>query len=101
MPITLEPIRDRVLIRKDTPEAMSKGGIIIPEVCKDMPITGEVLAVGPGKMNAKGFMVPIESQVGDRVLFPRYAGNNVTIKGEEFYLIPDGEIISKIESESP
>lgn len=93
MTLELLPLRDRVLVKKDTPDEHSAGGIIIPEVCKDPPMTGTVLAIGPGKVSPRGARLPMQVQVGDHVLFPRYAGNNVMIQDEKFFLIPESEIL--------
>ncbi len=70
----LEPLTDRVLVRRLDPESRSKGGIIIPDVAKEPPMLADVLAVGPGKHNDKGVLIPMPVKVGDRVLIGKYNG---------------------------
>lgn len=101
MTIRLKPLRDRVWISKDTPDDMTKGGIVIPEVCKDPPMTGTIVAVGPGRISSKGYHIPMESQVGDRVVFRKYNGCNVVIEDEKFFLLSEKDIEMRFSSIEP
>lgn len=92
----LKPLRNRVLIKRDTPEERTAGGIVIPEVCKDPPTTGTVLAVGPGRVTRYGVRLPMSVEEGDRVMFPRWSGNNVTVRGKTYLLVPEDDIIARI-----
>jgi chaperonin GroES len=88
MTIALKGLRGKVVIRKDKPAATTSGGIIIPESCREKPITGEVLSVGPGEISPEGYRQPTDIKAGDGILFHKYSGLNVTLDGEEFYIIP-------------
>ena len=101
----IHPQHDRILIRRDEPEQMSKGGILYADQSKDKPQRGIIIEVGPGKrlscaVNPRGFVVtPIEFQAGQRVLFTKYAGEGVKIEGEEFFLVKEEDVIGVIEEE--
>ncbi|HET9936378.1 MAG TPA: co-chaperone GroES [Methyloceanibacter sp.] len=80
------PLHDRVVVRRIEEDERTKGGIIIPDTAKEKPQEGEVIAVGPGRLNDKGERLPVEVNKGDRILFGKYSGSEVTV-GEESYLI--------------
>lgn len=96
--MNIKPLRDRLWVKKDTPEEKTAGGIVLPEVVKDKPMTGEVLAVGPGACSPHGELIPMEIKVGDRVLFKRYDGTNAIIQGQEVFVIPAREVLAIIET---
>lgn len=81
----IEPIKDRLLIKPDTPEQMSAGGIVLPTVATESPYTGEVIAVGP--------MVK-EVTKGDQVLYSRYAGTEIAEDGEDFMLLREPDVMA-------
>ena len=89
------PLADRVAIRpmEDTEEM--KGGLYIPDTAKEKPIQGEVIAVGPGRME-KGQRVPMELKVGDRVVYGKYTGSQVELEEEEIILIKESDVIAKL-----
>ena len=89
------PLADRVAIRpmEDTEEM--KGGLYIPDTAKEKPIQGQVIAVGPGRME-KGQRVPMELKVGDRVVYGKYSGTQVELEGEEIILIKEADVIAKL-----
>lgn len=95
----LKPRNDYVAIKRDAPEKVSPGGIelVLPVDADQEPAYGTVLAVGPGKRNKRGELVPLEVQVGQRVLLGHYAGNTVKVNGEEFVLMKEGEIFGVVE----
>ncbi len=97
MGIKFRPLQDRVLIRRVEEEERTAGGIIIPDTAKEKPMQGEVLAVGSGKRDEKGELIPLDVKVGDRVLFGKWAGTEVTIDGEELLIMSESDIMAIIE----
>lgn len=99
--MTIRPLHDRILIRRDAAETQSPGGIILPDSTKhDRPQKGTVLAVGPGKRTitiAGPHTEPTCCIAGDEVLFTKYAGEGVKIGGEDYFLVKDEDIIAVIE----
>jgi chaperonin GroES len=85
--MNIKPLGDRVLIKQIDSEEVTKGGIVLPDTAKEKPQEGEVLAVGPGKMLDNGQRAPMEVQVGDRVLFAKYAGSEIKQGGEEYMIL--------------
>ena len=97
MTITLKPLSNNVWIRKDEQIKSTPGGLHLPDVCQDPAATGEVLEVGPGRINSHGTRDPMELSVGQKVLFPKYRGTNAKIDGKDFFLIPETEIAVVLE----
>jgi len=97
--MSLRPLGDRILVKRidDEEEQKSSGGIIIPDTAKEKPQRGTVTAVGIGALNDKGERIPMEVKVGDKVLFGKYAGNDVKIDGEECLILKENEILAIIE----
>ena len=91
------PLHDRVLIRRIEEENKTPGGIIIPDTAKEKPQQGEVLAVGPGARDETGKLVPLDVKVGDRVLFGKWSGSEVTIDGEELLIMKESDILGVLE----
>jgi chaperonin GroES len=90
----LKPLHDRVVVRALDQELRSPGGIVIPDNAKEKPTTGEVLAVGPGKITKDGVSVPTTVQVGQRVLFGQYAGQKVKVDGEEVTILAEEDVLA-------
>ena len=84
--MSIRPLADRVLVRALEEAEVKRGGIIIPDTAKEKPQEGEVIAIGPGRLSDKGDRVELEVKTGDRILFGKYSGTEVTV-GEENYLI--------------
>ena len=82
MALNITPLHDRVLVRRLEEQETAKGGIIIPDTAKEKPHEGEVIAVGTGKIE-KGHRITLDVKVGDRILFGKYTGNDITIDGQE------------------
>ncbi len=95
------PLHDRVLVRRGGEEDRSTGGIIIPDTAQEKPIQGEILAIGPGARDDKGELTPLEVKVGDQVLFGKWAGNEITIDGEELVIMKESDIFAIIEGAGP
>lgn len=95
MPVNVTPLHDRVLVRRLEEKETAKGGIIIPDTAKEKPQEGEVMAIGAGKVE-KGKRVPLDVKVGDRILFGKYTGNDITIDDQEYLILREEEILAKI-----
>ncbi|OGL40905.1 MAG: co-chaperone GroES [Candidatus Schekmanbacteria bacterium RIFCSPHIGHO2_02_FULL_38_11] len=93
----IRPLHDRILVQRLEEEEKSKGGIIIPDTAKEKPQEGKIIAVGKGKMLEDGKIAPLDVKVGDKVLFSKYAGSEVKIKGEEYSIMREDDILGVIE----
>jgi chaperonin GroES len=94
----VKPLADRVVIKRmEEEEEKTSSGIIIPDTAKEKPQKGEVMAVGPGRLDDNGNRVPMEVKVGDKVLFSKYAGTEVKIEGEEYLIMREDDILAIIE----
>ena len=91
------PLHDRVVVRRLEQEEKTKGGIIIPDIAKEKPQEGEVVAVGPGARDERGELVPMDVKVGDRILFGKWSGSEVKIDGEELLIMKESDILGVIE----
>jgi chaperonin GroES len=94
--INLKPLADRVIIKASEAEEKTKGGIILPDTAKEKPIEGTVVAVGPGKVSEDGKTVKLEVKVGDKVLYGKYSGTEVTVEGEEYLIMRESDIFAII-----
>ena len=90
------PLHDRVLIRGIEQDQKTAGGIIIPDSAKEKPMEGEVLAVGPGSRGDDGKLHPLDVKVGDHVLYGKWSGTEVKIKGEELMIMKESDILGVI-----
>ncbi len=93
----IRPLQDRVIVKRLEEEEKSKGGIIIPDSAKEKPIEGKVIAVGKGKILDDGTVRALDIKEGDRVLFGKYSGTDVTIEGEEHLILREDDILGVIE----
>ncbi len=93
----IRPLNDRILVKRLEEEEKTKGGIIIPDTAKEKPAEGEVVAVGPGKMNDAGERIAMDVKVGDRVLFSKYGGTDVKLDGEDYLIMREDDILGIIE----
>jgi chaperonin GroES len=92
-----KPLHDRVLIRRVADDEKTAGGIIIPDTAKEKPMQGEVLAVGAGYKEDDGTVRPLDVKEGDRVLFGKWAGTEITIDGEELTILKESDIFGVVE----
>ncbi|MFQ6092967.1 MAG: co-chaperone GroES [bacterium] len=90
----IRPLDDRVVVKPLESEEVKKGGIIIPDTAKEKPQQGEVVAVGPGRVSEGGERVPVEVKKGDRILFGKYSGTEVTIEGTEYLIMRESDILA-------
>ena len=93
----VQPLYDRVLLKRLEEQEVKRGGIIIPDTAKEKPQEAEVIAVGKGKVNEDGKVVPLEVKKGDRVLIGKYSGTEVTIDGEEHIILREDEILAVLQ----
>ena len=89
----IKPLNDRILVARLEEEQKSAGGIIIPDTAKEKPQEGKVVEAGPGKMDDSGKRIPIQVKKGDRILFSKYAGNDVKIDGKEYIFMREDDIL--------
>jgi chaperonin GroES len=90
----VKPLADRVLIKPLEAEKMKKGGIIIPDTAKEKPQEGEVIEVGPGRVTDDGKKIPLEVKKGDKVLYGKYSGTEVTIDDVEYMIMRESDILA-------
>ena len=90
--IKLKPLGDRVVIKPSAAEEKTAGGIILPDTVKEKPVEGTVVAAGPGKVADDGKTIKMEVKVGDKVLYGKYSGTEVTINGEEYLIMRESDI---------
>jgi chaperonin GroES len=94
--INVTPLQDRALVRRLEQKEIAKGGIIIPDTAKEKPQEGEVIAVGTGKLNSKGGRMALDVKPGDRILFGKYTGSDITIDEQEYLILREEEILAKV-----
>ena len=95
--MNFRPLHDRVLVRRVAAEEKTAGGIIIPDTAKEKPQEGEVVAVGPGTLNDKGELRPLDVKAGDRILFGKWSGTEVKLDGEELLIMKESDIMGVLE----
>jgi chaperonin GroES len=91
--IKFRPLHDRVLVRRIEAETKTAGGIIIPDTAKEKPIEGEIVATGKGHVNDNGEVRALDVKAGDKVIFSKWAGTEITIDGEELMVMKESDII--------
>ncbi len=87
------PLHDRVVVKRAEPETKTAGGIIIPDTAADKPQMGDVVATGPGGRDESGKVVPLDVKVGDRIVFSKWSGTELTIDGTEYLIMKETDII--------
>ena len=91
------PLHDRVVVKRIDAEEKTAGGIIIPDTAKEKPQQGEIVATGPGAVDEKGNVQPLDVKPGDRVLFGKWSGTEVKIDGEELLIMKESDILGVLE----
>ena len=94
--IDLQPLDDRIVIKRLEAEEKTAGGIVLPDSAKEKPQKGEVLAAGPGKLLENGKRAEMEVKVGDTVLFGKYSGSEVKVSGEECVIMRESDVLAKL-----
>ncbi len=95
--MNLRPLHDRILVERLDDAEQVRGGIIIPDSAKEKPQQGKIIAAGNGKRLEDGTVAPLDVKVGDRVLFAKYAGSEVQIKGSEYLILREDEVLGVVE----
>ena len=93
----LQPLADRVVARPLEREAMTKSGIMLPDTATEKPMRGTVVATGEGRRNEKGARVPLDVQVGDEILFAKYAGTEFKVEGDDLLIVSQKDILAVVE----
>jgi len=91
---SLKPLADRVVIKPSVAEEKTKGGIIVPDTAKEKPVWGEVISVGPGRVSDDGKTIPMQVKAGDKVLYGKYSGTEITLEGEEYLIMRESDIFA-------
>ena len=97
MAMKIRPLHDRVIVKRLDNERKTSSGIVIPDTAAEKPDQGEIVAVGPGKRDDNGKLIPIDVKVGDRVLFGKYSGQTVKVKGDELLVMREEDLMGVIE----
>jgi chaperonin GroES len=95
--LKLKPLGGRVIVEPTEQEEMTAGGIILPETAKEKPQEGKILAAGPGDRDEDGERIPMDVQVGDKVLYAKYSGTEVKMDGKKLLILRESDILAVIE----
>jgi len=95
MAAKLQPLADRVLVKPVEKEEKTKSGIYLPDTAKEKPQEGEIIAVGPGKLNDDGNRIPMDLKVGDRVIYAKYGGTEIKVDDEDLIILRESDILAK------
>jgi len=91
-----KPLGDRILLKQLEAKEQTKGGIVLPDTVKEKPQEGEIIAVGEGKKNPEGKVVPLSLKVGDKILYGKYSGTEIVIDGEDYLIIREEDVLGII-----
>ncbi len=92
----IKPLGDRVVIKPAPQEEKTKGGIILPDTAKEKPVIGEVIAAGPGRRLEDGKLITLDLKVGDKVLYGKYSGTEVSLDGKEYLIMRESDIFGVV-----
>ena len=92
--LNIKPLGDRIVIKPMEAEEKTKGGIILPDTVKEKPVEGTIVAAGPGRKSDDGKIVEMEVKVGEKILYGKYSGTEVTIAGEEYLIMRESDIFA-------
>ena len=92
--MSLQPLEDRIVVRPAEAEEKTASGLVIPDTAKEKPQQGEVLAVGPGRRSDAGELIPLDISVGDKVVYSKYGGTEITIEGEDLLILAGRDILA-------
>ena len=96
MPVSIKPLEDRIVIQQVEAEQTTASGLVIPDTAKEKPQEGEVIAVGPGRIDDNGNRVPLDVQVGDKVLYSKYGGTEVKVGGEDYLVLSARDVLAVV-----
>ena len=94
----IRPLYDRIVVKRIEEQETKVGGLFIPDSAKEKPQEGEVIAVGKGKRNDEGKLIPLDVKAGDRILFGKYSGNEIKIDGQEYMIMREDEVLGILEN---
>ena len=97
MSISIKPLEDRIVIRQVEAEQTTASGLVIPDTAKEKPQEGEIIAVGPGRVDDNGNRIPVDVKVGDVVIYSRYGGTEVKYEGQEYQILSSRDVLAIVE----
>ena len=97
MKMKIKPLSDRILVKREEPGETVRGGIIIPDTAKEKPQQGKVMAVGSGKLDDNGKVIPFHVKKGDKILMPKYGGTEIKIDNKDYLILREEDILGVIE----
>ena len=92
--LKIKPLADRIVVQAMEAEETTKGGIILPDTAKEKPVEGTIVAAGPGKFTDEGKKIELEVKVGDKVLYGKYSGTEITVDGEEYLIMRESDVFA-------
>lgn len=93
----LKPLGDNIIVKPSEAEEVTSSGIVLPDTAQEKPQEGEIIAVGPGKLDDDGKRMPMEVKKGDKVIYPKYRGTEVKIKGEEYLILSQTDVLALVQ----
>ena len=96
MSVNIKPLEDRIVVKSVEAEQTTASGLVIPDTAKEKPQEGEVIAVGPGRIDDKGNRVPVDVAVGDKVIFSKYGGTEVKYAGAEYLILSARDVLAVV-----
>ena len=97
MSVNIKPLEDRIVVKPLDAEQTTASGLVIPDTAKEKPQEGEVLAVGPGRFNdAGGERIPMDINVGDKVIYSKYGGTEVKVDGDDLLVLRESDVLAKV-----
>jgi chaperonin GroES len=92
--LKIKPLADRIVVQAMEAEETTKGGIILPDTAKEKPVEGTIVAAGPGKVTDEGKKIELEVKVGDKVLYGKYSGTEISVDGEEYLIMRESDVFA-------
>ena len=96
MSINIKPLEDRIVVKTLEAEQTTASGLVIPDTAKEKPQEGEVLAIGPGRIDDHGNRVPLDVAVGDKVIYSKYGGTEVKVDGDDLLVLRESDVLAKV-----
>ena len=96
MSVNIKPLEDRIVVKTLEAEQTTASGLVIPDTAKEKPQEGEVVSIGPGRIDDKGNRVPLDISVGDRVIYSKYGGTEIKHKGDEFLILSARDVLAVV-----
>jgi len=97
--MNLQPLEDRIVVRPSEAEEKTASGLVIPDTAKEKPQQGEVLAVGPGRRSEQtGELIPVDVKTGDKVVYSKYGGTEITVEGEDLLILTSRDVLAKVKA---